>query len=462
MENYDEDPGVVDDVNTSESESSPKIRRKHKKKQSARQRACTKKIYYSNEEDKENNCLSANLQPSDAASTSNNHLGNPFMAEIDRCRALTPPLREHIKLNLPEYKLISYLKHYVLNENDLKGQGFPYQYGSRAGYFKKRLGEVTFCEPPVFSMDVNAREFVPSYKRRSLDRKLSSDSGQASGSSSSSPSSTDNESSGESKYNERTEKKCVRCRREFHVSDSGEYLVIEKCTFHWGKLQRSDPYGSSSTFTCCNSAGYTDGCSTADGHVWSGYVMGFNGPYDDFVSTDNSTKIDTERNVYAMDCEMCYTGKGLEVTKVTLVSSDGQLVYEKFIRPATKIVDYNTRFSGIRQKDLARGSYVSTLPEVQQDLLNYINADTILIGHALDNDLRVLKMIHNNVIDTSNVFPHHKGPGYKHSLRALTSKYLSRTIQDSTDGHNSFEDSRACLELMLWRVRKDFRAVLEQ
>lgn len=467
----------MDDVNTSESESSPKIRRKHKKKQTVRHRGCKKTaativadVNEENKENKEINCMSTNSPKLDDAANKQ-IFADRYMIELNRCRAITPPLREHIKLNLPEDKLIQFLKHYLLNGNDLKAQGYPYRYGTKAGFFKKRFSaSVDYLVPPVptIAFDVNAREFVPSHKRRSVERKLSCDSGQATGSSSSSNPSTDSDSSdntGELKYNERTEKKCTRCTREFHVNEFGEYLKHEKCTFHWGKLERPTPYNSGGAYTCCNSQRYTKGCTTAEGHVWAGYEMGFNGPLDGFVRTEDSmNSIDSNaHHVYALDCEMCYTGKGLEVTKVTLVSSDGQKVYEKFVRPATKIIDYNTRFSGITKKDLSAKNYsVSTLPEVQQDLLHFINADTILIGHALENDLRVLKIIHDNVIDTSVCFPHENGPGYKNSLRFLTSKYLNRTIQDSDQGHSSFEDSRACLELMLWRVRKDFRAVLEQ
>lgn len=465
----EEDPGTIDDVNTSESECSPKIRRKQKKKSAARHRRYKKSSVETIDDNKEN--VTA---PSPAATASR---GAPkltatdrVMSELNRCRALTPPLRQHIKLNLPEYDLIQYMKHYLLSSNDLKAQGYPYRFGTKAGFFKKRFsGGVDCFVPRAASFDVNAREFVPNNKRRSFDRKSSTDSGQASQSSGSSAPSTDSDSGdnmGEIKGNERTEKKCVRCTREFHVNESGEYERTEKCMYHWGKLEKSHPYmapGSGGTYTCCNSTRYTKGCTASEEHVWSGYQMGFNGPLDGFVETQPSKSGGEHDSVYALDCEMCFTGRGLEVTKVTLVGHDGRLVYEKFVRPSAKIIDYNTRFSGITKKDLAaKNGSVLTLAEVQQDLLHIISADTILIGHALENDLRVLKLIHNTIIDTSICFPHFNGPGYKHSLRSLTLQYLKRNIQDSDSGHSSFEDSRACLELMLWRIRKDFRAVLEQ
>ena len=59
--------------------------------------------------------------------------------------------------------------------------------------------------------------------------------------------------------------------------------------------------------------------------------------------------------MYGLDCEMVYTGLGLELVKVTVVGVDGRLVYESLVMPENDIIDYNTRFSGITQKDLGRG-----------------------------------------------------------------------------------------------------------
>lgn len=454
----------MDDMLTSESESSPKTRRRQKKKPRFR-KIHEKSMNYENKENIPNKS-NINQDVEDIAS-SKNIINERLMIEMKRFRAITPPLRQHIKLNLPEDELVSYLNHYLLNGNDLKAQGYPYKYGSKAGFFKKPFsGRGNICTSQVSSInfDVNAREFVPSYKKKNAERKLSCDSGQASGgTSSSSAASTDSESSdniGEWKINENTEKACVRCRREFYVNEFGEYLRSEKCKYHWGKFD-FNAFGGK--YSCCESEKQSQGCTIANEHVWNGYEIGFNGPLDNFFDTANNCSTQQMNKVFALDCEMCYTSLGLECTKVTLVSFDGHKVYEKFIRPSNEIICYNTRFSGITKKHLtSKNGSVATLREVQEDLSEYIDADTILIGHALENDLRVLKMIHNKVIDTSVCFPHPNGSGFKHSLRTLTQQYLKRSIQDSDQGHSSFEDSRAALELMLWRVRRDFRAVLEQ
>ena len=47
---------------------------------------------------------------------------------------------------------------------------------------------------------------------------------------------------------------------------------------------------------------------------------------------------------WPLDCEMCYTTYGIELTRVTVVDEDGADAYESFVRPDNPILDYNTRY----------------------------------------------------------------------------------------------------------------------
>ena len=68
-----------------------------------------------------------------------------------------------------------------------------------------------------------------------------------------------------------------------------------------------------------------------------------------------------------------------------------------------------------------------TLAQGKEELQAFIDRDTILVGHSLENDLRGLMMIHKRVIDVSNLFS--SKTGRRHSLRELAFTYAKLNIQ---------------------------------
>uniref|UniRef100_A0A8B9BFC7 RNA exonuclease 1 homolog n=1 Tax=Anser brachyrhynchus TaxID=132585 RepID=A0A8B9BFC7_9AVES len=244
---------------------------------------------------------------------------------------------------------------------------------------------------------------------------------------------------------------CCRCGTEYMVSASGNCIRKEECVHHWGRLRKQRvPGGWETHYSCCSGAVGSPGCQVAKQHVHDGRKESLDG----FVKTfEKLPTTDGYPGIYALDCEMCYTKQGLELTRVTVINSDLKVVYDTFVKPDTKVVDYNTRFSGVTEEDLENTSI--TLRDVQAVLLNMFSADTILIGHSLESDLFALKLIHGTVVDTAIVFPHRLGLPYKRALRTLMADYLKRIIQDNVEGHDSSEDARACMELMVWKIKED-------
>ncbi|NWI67555.1 REXO1 exonuclease, partial [Todus mexicanus] len=244
---------------------------------------------------------------------------------------------------------------------------------------------------------------------------------------------------------------CCRCGTEYMVSASGNCIRKEECVHHWGRLRKQRvPGGWETHYSCCSGAVGSPGCQVAKQHVHDGRKESLDG----FVKTfEKLPTTDGYPGIYALDCEMCYTKQGLELTRVTVINSDLKVVYDTFVKPDTKVVDYNTRFSGVTEEDLENTSI--TLRDVQAVLLNMFSADTILIGHSLESDLFALKLIHSTVVDTAIVFPHRLGLPYKRALRTLMADYLKRIIQDNVEGHDSSEDARACMELMVWKIKED-------
>ncbi|XP_010870141.2 RNA exonuclease 1 homolog isoform X2 [Esox lucius] len=246
-------------------------------------------------------------------------------------------------------------------------------------------------------------------------------------------------------------KVCCRCGAEYKINANGGCVRKEECHHHWGRLRRHKVSGGWETnYNCCSGAVGSPGCSVSTQHVQDGRKESLDG----FVQTfEKQLPADGNGGVYALDCEMCYTKQGLELTRVTVINSELKVIYDTFVKPESKVVDYNTRFSGVTEEDLENATI--TLRDVQAVMLNMFNAESILIGHSLESDLFALKIIHSTVVDTAIIFPHRLGLPYKRALRNLMADHLKRIIQDSVDGHDSSEDACACMQLMMWKIRED-------
>ncbi|KIP10709.1 hypothetical protein PHLGIDRAFT_11157 [Phlebiopsis gigantea 11061_1 CR5-6] len=171
---------------------------------------------------------------------------------------------------------------------------------------------------------------------------------------------------------------------------------------------------------------------------------------------------DTALDIIALDCEMIYSTGGMRVARVSVVDSMGKEIFDEIIRmdDGVEVIDFNTRFSGITEENYSQA--VLQLAAIRKSLDAYINSNTLIIGHALDNDLKTLRMIHHRCVDTAIIFPHRAGAPYRRALRDLAviefqrrvKEHLGKVIQTGggTVGHSSVEDSVATLDLVRWRI----------
>ncbi|XP_063849289.1 serine-rich adhesin for platelets-like isoform X2 [Scylla paramamosain] len=249
------------------------------------------------------------------------------------------------------------------------------------------------------------------------------------------------------------ERYCDRCSVLYTVDKWGFPKNSAPCVYHWGRAYKKRKYGTFETsYSCCGGEQGSGGCSQATTHVSENYNPKNLRGYVRTISKDSSS---SNKEVYALDCEMCYTTEGNELTRITVINSSGDVVYEQLVKPENPILDYNTRFSGITENDME--DVKLTIRDVQAALLARFSDKTILIGHSLESDLHALKIIHTTVVDTSVVFPHKMGAPYKRALKNLAAEYLKRIIQDDVSGHDSAEDAIACLHLMQWKVKEDLK-----
>ncbi|CAM6032914.1 unnamed protein product [Sphagnum compactum] len=171
-----------------------------------------------------------------------------------------------------------------------------------------------------------------------------------------------------------------------------------------------------------------------------------------FVRTRSAAVTSKPWEMVAIDCEMCCTSEGLELTRVSMVDPLGNVILDKLVKPKNAITNYNTQFSGITADMLQ--DVTTTLEDVQEEILMVVSAEVILVGHSVENDLLALKIYHPLVIDTALLYQHpERGSSYKPALRALTSRFLRRRIQEKKNGHDSIEDARAAMDLTLLKIK---------
>lgn len=242
---------------------------------------------------------------------------------------------------------------------------------------------------------------------------------------------------------------CCRCKKEYIIDKKGFPSVKEDCIYHPNRKYR---VRGDVKYQCCSQDGSSDGCCIAPCHVYE-YVDFEN--LKGYVRTMPPEKQMEDYGVYSLDCEMCYTTHGLDLTRVTVIDSKCKVIYETLVKPLHPIIDYNTRYSGITEEQMVEVK--TTLLDVQATLLAMFNSKTILVGHSLESDFKALKLIHDTVIDTSVLFPHKMGPPYKRALRNLSSEHLKKIIQNSVEGHDSAEDATVCMELIHYKLKEDLK-----
>ncbi|XP_027265992.1 RNA exonuclease 5 isoform X5 [Cricetulus griseus] len=116
---------------------------------------------------------------------------------------------------------------------------------------------------------------------------------------------------------------------------------------------------------------------------------------ENFILTKCDGSITDSSPLFGLDCEMCLTSKGRELTHISLVAEGGHCIMDELVKPDFKILNYLTSFSGITKKIL--NPVTTKLKDVQKLLRKLLPPDAVLVGHSLDSDLRVLQIAELNL-----------------------------------------------------------------
>ena len=161
----------------------------------------------------------------------------------------------------------------------------------------------------------------------------------------------------------------------------------------------------------------------------------------------------------AIDCEMCETknpvtgavdSKALCRISVINAEKPDEVLLDTLVKPPWPVSDHRSRINGIKKEHLENVQF--TLEHAQAFMVALCSEETVIIGHAVHNDLHSLRMEHHCNVDSSFLFAIKDEPLATCSLRDLTMAIQSKEMPDT---HDSVHDARMSLVNLLHYLEKD-------
>ncbi|KAI0115598.1 ribonuclease H-like domain-containing protein [Nemania sp. FL0031] len=161
-----------------------------------------------------------------------------------------------------------------------------------------------------------------------------------------------------------------------------------------------------------------------------------------------------------IDCEMVVT-KGHEMDLLNIAVVDfftGDIVLRSLVQPTGTVTHWRGEVTGFNKERLAdatkKGKALSGWREVREKIFEVTTSETIFIGHALANDLRVLHIASDRVVDSMMMMSRAVfGDGVKFprnwGLKTACQELLNVAVQKKRTPHSPLEDALATRELVL-------------
>lgn len=132
----------------------------------------------------------------------------------------------------------------------------------------------------------------------------------------------------------------------------------------------------------------------------------------------------------------------------------GHVLLNRLIQPHEDVRDWRTPIHGITpaamKTAVAQGRALSGWTDARAAVWNLIDRDTILLGHALQHDLDVLRMIHTRVVDSAVLARNAVGKySVQWGLQRLCRDLAGVEIRQNRGGvHDCLEDVLATREVI--------------
>ncbi|KAK1981575.1 hypothetical protein LZ30DRAFT_749978 [Colletotrichum cereale] len=192
-------------------------------------------------------------------------------------------------------------------------------------------------------------------------------------------------------------------------SDEKSPKPVLKCQYHTGRVVRM-------YWTCCRAHVSSSGCTWAPEHLTRDYTPGDLKTRHQYHHTPPHALLDLSpaapplrrpHFAVAIDCEMgtAYDGES-ELIRVTLVDYlTSEILLDSLVYPQVPMQHYNTKWSGVSRQQMNdardKGKCIAGgLAAVRDAVWRWVGPDTVVVGHAVHNDLAALRWIHPLVVDS--------------------------------------------------------------
>lgn len=101
------------------------------------------------------------------------------------------------------------------------------------------------------------------------------------------------------------------------------------------------------------------------------------------------------REAIVLDCEMVTCGDHAEVAYLSAIDFlTGEVLTDSHVQPTSKVTKWNTHWSGVSVASMRKAhrdkKIIYGWQQARERLWKFANNETVLIGHALQNDLNIL------------------------------------------------------------------------
>lgn len=156
--------------------------------------------------------------------------------------------------------------------------------------------------------------------------------------------------------------------------------------------------------------------------------------------------------VIAIDCEMCeskdpVSGKkdNRALCRVSVVDAEtDEVLLDTLVKPTWPVSDHRDWVNGITADDLTKVQF--TLRHAQAFMMELCTEETVIVGHAVQNDLAALRIEHYCVADSALLYKAVDSENATVALRDLATTILKSQMPKTHDSVNDARVAFACVD----------------